>query len=498
MLADFRVRIRSNRDDRNGECRAEPSTRPRAAYRSSPMHHESMIASKVPMMWQVRRPLLASAVAFVLAGALPACMEDPFDFGDPRSCEVADQNEWVYGLMQDAYLWAPDLPEIDPLEYESANATMAALRVDPDRWSRVGDKAKTAKLFEEGKIIGLGFRTRRNADGGLTVSWVSAGSSALAAGMKRGDRMETIGGFTIAQIDADDRWDDVYGTDEPGVTVAVEFTRKGEAPQRATLVKEWLDIETVPVHEVFDIGGDAVGYLMFNSFVDTAPEPLDAVFEGFVEAGVDRVIVDLRYNGGGRIAVARQLVDLLVGDIADGETNYEVAYGPGLDDQDTARSVSRLDGSIRAPREVVFITTGSTLSASELVINAVRPHVPIKIVGDTTGGKPVGSHQWEFCDKVAQPITFRLLNAEGVGDYFDGIVADCIEGDDLEHDVGDVREGALAHALHLISTGECQPPPPQRGGGDDDAEAQDAAPGTGPRLLPPPVHDDIEGVRGFF
>jgi C-terminal processing protease CtpA/Prc len=425
-------------------------------------------------------------------------MEDPFDFGDPRSCEVADQNEWIYGLMQDAYLWAPDLPEIDPLEYESPGETIAALRVDPDRWSRVGDKVKTEKLFEEGKLISLGFRTRRNAAGNLTVSWVSADSSALAAGMKRGDAVETIGGFTIAQIDEDDAWGDVYGSDEPGVTVTVEFTRPGGEPTRATLVKEWLDIETVPIHGVIDVDGSAVGYLMFSTFVDTAPDRLDAVFEEFVAAGVDRVIVDLRYNGGGRVSVARQLVDLLVGDVADGETNYAIEYGPGLADQDTARDVSRRDGSIRAPREVVFITTGSTLSASELVINAVRPHVTTKLVGDTTGGKPVGSHQWSFCDKVAQPITFRLLNADGVGDYFDGIAADCIEADDLTRELGDVREGALAHALHLLTTGECQPPPPQRPEIEDAPEGEDAAPGTGPRLLPPPVHDEIEGMRGFF
>lgn len=452
-----------------------------------------MIASKAPMMWQLRASIVA---ALPVALGVSACAEDPFDFGAPRSCEVVEQNEWVYGLMQDAYLWAPDLPEIDPSTYASPQETIAALRVDPDRWSRVADKVKTEKLFEEGKIVGLGFRTRRNAHGGLTVSYVSKDSPALAAGMARGDEMRTIGGFTIQQIDTEDRWDDVYGDDEPGVAVDVEFAAPGTEPRRARLVKAWLDIETAPIHGVVDVGDGMVGYLMFNTFVDTAPERLDAVFEEFVEAGVDQVIVDFRYNGGGRISVAKQLVDLLVGDVADGEVNYAVRYGPGLDDQDVSRDISRLDGSIRAPKTVVFITTGSTLSASELVINAVRPHVETRIVGDVTGGKPVGSHQWEFCDKVAQPITFRLLNAEGVGDYFDGLVPDCFEVDDLTHALGDLQEASLAHSLHLLTTGECQPPPPARevGGPGGEGATTDGA----RHLLPPPVHDDVEGARGLF
>jgi carboxyl-terminal processing protease len=447
------------------------------------------------MMWQLRSSIRGLLVVG-LAGT--ACAEDPFDFGDPRSCEIAAQNAWVYGLMQDAYLWAPELPEIDPADYESPEETIAALRVDPDRWSRVADKVKTEKLFEEGQIISLGFRTRRAPDGTLTVSWVSPNSSAEAAGMARGDTVRAIGGFTIAQIDLDDRWDDVYGDDEPGVTVNVEFSPPGAASQRATLVKDWLEIETVPVHQVLPIDGRPVGYLMFNTFVDTAPERLDAVFEEFVDAEVDRVIVDLRYNGGGRVSVARQLVDLLVGDVAEGEINYAVRYGPGLDDQDVDRGISRLDRSIRAPKSVVFITSRSTVSASELVINAVRPHLETLVVGDVTGGKPVGSHQWEFCDKLAQPITFRLLNADGQGEYFDGIVPDCAADDDLTRPVGDVGEGALAHAIHLLETGECLPPPPSRDAGSGTTDGEDATVDGLQDLAPPPVHDDIEGARGFF
>ena len=434
---------------------------------------------------RTRGPLVAG-VALTLAG----CMEDPFDYGAPRSCDDADQVAWVHAIMQDAYLFAADVPAVEPADYETPAELVAAMRVPPDRWSRVSDKARTNALFKDGMIIGLGFHTRRDAAGRLVVSWVTPDSNADRAGMRRGDVMDEIGGLTIAQIDGDDRWGEVYGANEPGVEVPVRYVRESDGSvQDAVIVKDWLEIETVPVDDVFEQDGHTVGYLLFATFVDTAAARLDDTFEAFRDAGVHDVIVDLRYNGGGRVKIARQLVDLLVGNIADGEISYSVEYGPGLADQDERHPVSRRRGSVVDPGRIVFITSGSTLSASELVINAVRPHVDVRVVGGSTGGKPVGSHQWEFCDKILQPITFKLSNADGYGDYFDGLAADCVAGDDLMMQLGDPREAGLAAALHVATTGACLPPPPERALMPDD---------DGVHAEPPPVHAEIEGLRGYF
>ena len=105
---------------------------------------------------------------------------------------------------------------------------------------------------------------------------------------------------------------------------------------------------------------------------------------------------------------------------------------------------------------VFVITTRSSASASELIINALRPFMPVITIGDTTYGKPVGQYGLEFCDKVLAPVSFTIRNANGEGDYFDGIAPTCPAPDDLDHQIADLEEGSLAEALHFIQHDACR------------------------------------------
>ena len=92
------------------------------------------------------------------------------------------------------------------------------------------------------------------------------------------------------------------------------------------------------------------------------------------------------------------------------------------------------------------------------MINSLRPFIPVVIVGDRTYGKPVGQYAIPFCDKILAPVSFQLRNANGEGDFFDGLPADCAAPDDLDHPIGDAMEGSLREALTVISTGACSAP----------------------------------------
>lgn len=438
-----------------------------------------------------RTALLAAMIG---SGTTTACsVEDPFEFGGPRSCEIADQNEWVQGLMQQAYLWADDVPDLDPLDYDSPAAVVADLRVDPDRWSRVSDKARTNALFQEGKVVSLGFRTRRDASDRVVVATVDEGSPAATAGLQRGDVIQAIGGLLTEQIDEEGRWSDVYGESEPGVTVDLQVEEPTGDIREVSLIKDWVSIVTVPVVRIHQVEGRPVGYLVLSTFVDTSTEALSDAFAEFQREGVREVVVDLRYNSGGLVLVARHFMHLLVGAVAEGSVAYRVRYNDVFSDQDNQRELMRLGQSLPALDHVVFITTSTTLSASELLINAVVPHAPVSIVGGTTGGKPVGSKHFEFCDKVAVPITFRLLNADDAGDYYDGLAPTCPASDDLTHPLGDVDETLLATALHLLATGECLPPPEGEGASAEEPAGLRTMPSAPARpRLPFPTESESE------
>ncbi len=414
--------------------------------------------------------------------ALGCAADDPFDVSGPRSCEVEDQNEWVYWLMQEYYLWNDEVPELDPADFDSPTAVMKASRSDLDRWSRVNKKETSDAFYKQGKFLGLGYKTKRNEDDDLVVTFVYDGSPAAAVGMRRGDRLEAVNGFSVSELDELSAWSDITGPNEPGVPVKVEFASPSGGLEEVILLKSWIDIVTVPVTRVLDSDAGPVGYLSFMTFVEPSRAELDAAFAKFVDAGVGAVVIDLRYNSGGLLAVAKHMASLMAGKSNEGQVAYGVEYNGNLDDQDQVHRLDNLENSLEL-EHVVFLTTGRTASASELVINVLRPYVDVDVVGDTTHGKPVGSHSYDFCDRVIFPISFRVVNSVGVADYFDGIAPTCYAADDLSHQLGDPREDSLATALQVIESGEC---PTQIGGaptGGRDRDRDDPSEGEGLRRL---------------
>lgn len=415
-----------------------------------------------------------------------ACGEqNPFaELGEPRSCDIADQNEWVYGVMEDIYLFANDMPQMDREDFESFETPaemVRELRVSPDRWSRVSDKGTTEALFQEGRFIGFGFRPKRTDNDEIVVASVHAQSPAGLAGMQRGDRFVTIAGRTTAQLDEDDAWGGIYGEKMPGVVVDFQVEKLDGTTEAVTLTKDWIDIVTVPIHDVVDAGDRRVGYLFFETFVGPAIEELDAAFADFNEAGVTDVVIDVRYNGGGLISVSRHLTNLLVGGVVDGAMSYGLRYNDNLADLNRSREVARVDHSLPSVGTVAFLTTGSSLSASELLINAVRAHTNVEIVGQQTGGKPVGSKHISFCESTLAPITFQLVNADEVGDYYDGLAPTCMAVDDFRDALGSTSEHSLAAALSLIAGQGC-PPLPQSPD-DDGPPNRDEPPEMEGRML---------------
>lgn len=339
----------------------------------------------------------------------------------------------------------------------------------------------------------------------LFITAVYPGSPAAAAGVQRGWVITSVNGTAIAGKD--------YATEHSAIDAAIAgasvtiagYNYVDNVPFTKTLTKASYKSSPVYASSVINRSGTNIGYLAFARFSDltndNAPSDvnLDPVFSTFNAAGITDLVVDLRYNGGGYISTAEYLANLIAPSSATGKAMYSeifnttmqtgkatiLAHQPLLDGSgkvqyksgtsgaiytyaDLDYSTTAADnnasfskkGSLNTITNVVFIVSGNTASASELLINVLRPYVNVQIVGSTTYGKPVGFFPITLENRYEVYMSlFNTQNAAGFGGYYTGFVPAGtgtfgIPGvaidDDPTYPFGNVNEADLAAALNLL------------------------------------------------
>jgi len=404
----------------------------------------------------VRR--LAPTLALVLV--LPSCGGSPAgpSLAPNGTCTTLGQVSFVRDALQQWYFWYDRLPNPDPAGFSSPQAYLEAVRYRPldTSFSYIANKAESEAFFSESQFIGIGIGTRQTSASELRVAQVFPGSPAADAGLERGDFLLTINGKAVSDLLRTGEIDTIFGPSQIGVVVTLLWRslRSGDT-RAASLVKRAVTIPTVSVTRVFDVrGGPRVGYIFFRNFVSPSVAALSAAFRGLKEAGVDELVLDLRYNGGGLLSVAQHLGGLIGGEATRGEVFVEFFHNDKNQSRNSALRFELPADAIGFSR-LVAITTRGSASASEGVINGLAPFMTVTLVGETTFGKPVGQYGFDFCESTLFPVAFETRNARGDGSFYGGIPADCAARDDLEHALGNPREASLAEALAYLRTGAC-------------------------------------------
>ncbi len=374
--------------------------------------------------------------------------------GEPASCSIVAQNTFVQDVMLDIYLWADEVVPVDPATVASPQEMLDVLRVPQDRFSFMQTIAADDAFFGSGQFVGLGFRTTITAPDELRILDVFEGSVAENGGLARGDRILEVNGRPIEEILANEGFSASLGPAEVGVVVEMRWQTPGDLPVSGEFVKDVVTIPPVARTTVFDSPVGPIGYILFRNFVDTAVQDLVDAFAFFEAESVSQVVMDLRYNGGGLLSVAEVLADLMGGVAAAGQIFYTLEFNEANSFRNVSAQFKSLDQSLSLDR-MVFITTGSSASASEMVINGLEPFFDVVLVGDTTFGKPVGQVAVDFCGNRLRPVSFRSVNADGTSDFFDGFPVDCAAADDIDFDLGDPAEASLAEALYYAENGMC-------------------------------------------
>jgi carboxyl-terminal processing protease len=392
-------------------------------------------------------------------------------------CSIEGQKQFVLDSMRAWYFWNDRLPaQVDTSQFAMPEDLLAFLTTfspdltpddgvdNPvDRFSFINTAAADQAFFGEGKFEGFGFSSRFVAGNDLRLTRVFEDSPAFRAGLRRGQRIVALNGRSIAEIQAAEGVNAVFDLSPLDFAMRpVGGNADGSDDFSRTIIRDIVTIDPVPKARVItDPNGlrPPVGYMELATFISTADAKMDAVFADFLQQGVKDVILDLRYNGGGLVSTAELLADFLGGDIAQNlvysRTVFNELRAPA---NNTTEFFDRRGSSIDLFRLVV-IASGSTASASELVINGMDPFAAngagVWIVGADTFGKPVGQVGLEFCEKILRPTAFQTLNALDFGDYFFGLPVDCAAPDDLDVPVGADNDPNIEAALSYLDTGGC-------------------------------------------
>lgn len=398
-------------------------------------------------------------------------------------CSVLERQSWVGAQMLEWYLFLDLLPgTLDPTRYPSVEEYLDALTANARAQSKdrhftylTSIKAEDA-FYASGSSAGFGIRlSYDSAAGRLFVNEAFEDAPALTAGIDRGTEILAIGSTadnlqTVASLFAaggSTAVSSALGTSTAGLVRVLRVT-SGGVQRDVTVTKADYSIQPVSSRygvKVLDDGGRKVGYVNLRTFITPADPQLRAAFDMFRAQGITQVIVDLRYNGGGLVSIAKLMGDLMGANRAGSVFSYTT-----FNSQKTARNETAYftpQPQSIAPMKLAFIGTGGTASASELVINAFTPylHANSALIGSNTYGKPVGQIPLDLpaCDDRLRVIAFRTENAAHVGDYYTGLAtkveASCQAGDDIFRPLGDPSEASVKGALDFLGGRICTPIP---------------------------------------
>lgn len=279
------------------------------------------------------------------------------------------------------------------------------------------------------------------------VVYIRIDSPADRAGLKRGDIIEKINSQPAEYTD--------YINAENNLNVEAIFgvNRAGNYLDIAITPLQY-NYKTVKYQLITNLEGIKVGHLIFNEFTSESVDEIDEAFTYFKSNEVNELIIDLRYNGGGNLAIASILMDKIAGYSNENAIQMKLHFNANYSHQNTTFSFEKDVNSLNINR-VFFLTGYNSASASETVINGLKPYMDVKLIGSRTHGKPVGMIGRFFNDYIYWLISFSVYNVNNQGDFYDGIDVDCYANDNINFSRMDLNGDMLKEALYYIANDSC-------------------------------------------
>ena len=385
----------------------------------------------------------------------------------PASCSVADQKAWLGDYMNEWYFWYRLSPRPDPAPYSSVagyfNAllyTGTSLSFPADRWSYAQSTDSFNRFFGDGATLGYGVavsgvEAAGDATRPLWVRYIEPNSPAALQGVQRGDEVRAVNGRSAASLIAADDYS-LLSPAQAGDQVTLVLRRAGVD---RTLVLSAAVFSLAPVQGATvqtTTGGRKLGTLQVKDMISQALAPMETAFAQFKAAGVQDLVLDLRYNGGGLVSTGGTLASYIAGTRGSGLNYATLLYNDKrASTNNQSFPFSNLVSSLGLAR--VYVLTGPrTCSASEQVVNGLRgAGIAVTTIGATTCGKPVGFLPASSCGVTYSVVNFESVNQRNEGRYFDGFAASCPVSEDFSVAQNSAGDPLHATARTLVDGGFC-------------------------------------------
>jgi carboxyl-terminal processing protease len=410
---------------------------------------------------------------------------------------VAAEKDWLRAWTDELYLWYREVPSSDPAIYPMPIDYFNVLKTPAltpsgkpkDYYHFAMPTADWQAFSQAGVEVGYGaqwYIIAPRPPRKVVVAQTEPGSPAAQQKIDRGaqvlavDGVDMTNGSDVATINA--------GLRPSAANQSHTFTildYGATASRTVQLIST--PITSTPVQKVGLVAGTTVGYILFNDHIATAEGALVSAVDQLNKAGATDLVLDIRYNGGGYLAIASELAYMIAGPTRTANKGFE-----RLVFNDKYPTQNPLSGRPLAPTPFydqtlgfgatppagqplpslglsrVFVLTGrGTCSASESIINGLRGvDVTVIQIGSSSCGKPYGFYPQDNCGTTYFSIEFQGVNDKGFGDYADGFtpavsgpagLPGCQVADDFSRALGDPAEGRLAAALNYLTKQTCPP-----------------------------------------
>ncbi|MCH3885242.1 S41 family peptidase [Tenacibaculum aquimarinum] len=431
-------------------------------------------------------------ILFIALSTLISCSKNE---NIPTDIEV---QTFVWKGLNAYYLWQGEIPDLSDRRFSADQQLYSYLqgfsnpenlfesllfeRGVTDKFSWIVDDYIALENSFEGTTetsgMEFGLRTFENDATKVYgyVRYVVPGTDAENKGVTRGMIFTQVNGTALTQAN----YRSLLFSSSTSYTIQLADFNSGNPTENGTeiaLDKSQFTENSVHTSAIFNEGTNKIGYLMYNAFTPQFDDELNDVFANFKSELVTDLIIDLRYNGGGSVRTATYLASMITGQF-NGDVFSKQRWNSKVEEATDPSNfinnfTNQIDNGIVNQQinslnleNIYFITTGSSASASELVINGLVPHINVKQVGTKTFGKYVGSitlydspnfnktdvnpnHNWAM-----QPIVLEIVNKDGNNDK-DGIEPTVEFPEDYGNlgVLGDRNEPLLDRTITLITTG---------------------------------------------